>query len=65
MKTRAAKRKQRIDKGEDGMQLIQIEQPEPQKTVTIREMFEQLAQREEKMIREGRERLTKKIRTTA
>jgi len=47
------------------MQLIQIEQPEPQKTVTIREMFEQLAQREEKMIREGRERLTKKIRTTA
>ena len=47
------------------MQLIQIGQPEPQKTVTIREMFLQLAQREEKMIREGRARLTNKIPTTA
>lgn len=47
------------------MQLIQIGQPEPQKTVTIREMFEQLAQREEKMIREGRKRLTKGIQTSA
>ena len=47
------------------MQLIQIGQPEPQKTVTIREMFLQLAQREEKMIREARERLTTQIPTNA
>ncbi len=42
------------------MQLVQIGNPEPQKTVSVREMFEQLAQREEKMIREGRERLKAK-----
>ena len=65
MKKRAAKRKHRADEGEDDMQLIQIGQPEPQKTVTVLEMFQQLAQKEEKMIREARERLTKKIRTTA
>ena len=47
------------------MQLIQIGNPEPQKTVTVLEMFQQLAQKEEKMIREARERFTKTIRTTA
>jgi len=47
------------------MQLIQIGSPEPQKTVSIREMFEQLAEREAEMIREGRERLKKLAETTA
>jgi len=44
------------------MQLIQIGTPEPQKTVSIREMFEQLAQREAEMIREARERAVKRAR---
>ena len=39
------------------MQLIQIGNPEPQKMVSIREMFEQLAKREAEMIRQARERL--------
>ena len=41
------------------MQLIQIGTPaEAPKMVSIREMFEQLAKREEEMIREARERLS-------
>jgi len=47
------------------MQLIQIGQTDEPKTVTVLEMFQQLAQKEEKMIREARERLMKKIGTTA
>ena len=47
------------------MQLVQIGKTEPQQTVTVREMFLQLAQREEKMIREARERLAKRIPTNA
>ena len=39
------------------MQLIQIGAPQPNKTATIREMFEQLAQREAEMIRAARERM--------
>jgi len=47
-------------KSEDDMELIQIGVPaEAPKMVSIREMFEQLAKREEEMIREGRERLKK------
>jgi len=45
------------------MQLIQIGNPEPAKTVSIREMFEQLAKREEALVREGRERLKNLPRT--
>ncbi len=65
MTKRAAKRRTRADEGEDDMQLIQIGKTEAPKTVTVREMFLQLAEKEERMIREGRERLTKKIPTTA
>jgi len=66
MKKPAAKRKNKADEGEDDMQLIQIGKPEPQQPVTIHEMFLQLAEKEERMIREGRERLTtKKIPTSA
>lgn len=43
------------------MQLVQIGNPEPQKMISIREMFEQLAKREEQMVREGRRRLSKQI----
>lgn len=46
------------------MQLIQIGVQEPQKMVSVREMFEQLAQREAEMIREGRERLKKHLETS-
>jgi len=59
------KKKQAATEGEDDMQLIQIGDPEPQKTVSIREMFEQLAKREEEMIRQGRERLKNHVVTTA
>lgn len=42
------------------MQLIQIgTSAEPQKMISIREMFEQLAKREEEMVRQARERLSK------
>lgn len=44
---------------EDSMQLVQIGNQEPAKMVSIREMFEQLAKREEEMVRQGRERLNK------
>jgi len=47
------------------MQLIQIGNPEPQKMVSVLEMFQQLAKREAEMIREGRERLKKQIETSA
>jgi len=48
------------------MQLVQIGDPEPQKTVSIREMFEQMAQKEAAMIRQGKERLLgKQIGTNA
>lgn len=39
------------------MQLIQIGVTETPKAVTIKEMFERLASREQEMIRQGRERL--------
>ncbi|HVZ18174.1 MAG TPA: hypothetical protein VG897_13710 [Terriglobales bacterium] len=48
-------------KGED-MQLIQIGARETEKTISIREMFEQLAQKEADMIREARERAAKRAR---
>ena len=52
--------KRSATESEDDMQLIQIGTPaEAPKTVSIREMFEQLAKREEEMIRQGRERLNK------
>ena len=44
------------------MQLIQIGTPEPQKMVSIREMFDQLAQKEANMIREARERAMERAR---
>jgi uncharacterized protein YbjQ (UPF0145 family) len=44
------------------MQLIQIGPPQPQKMVSIREMFEQLAQKEAEMIREARERALERMR---
>lgn len=47
------------------MQLIQIGVPQPAKAINIREMFEQLAQREAKMIRQGRERLTTELKFSA
>jgi hypothetical protein len=47
------------------MQLIQIGIPQPAKTVSVREMFEQLARREAKMVREGRERAIKQLRCNA
>lgn len=65
MKKRAAKRKTKRNKGEDDMQLVQIGKTEAPKTVTVREMFLQLAEKEERMIREAREQLTKKIPTSA
>ena len=45
------------------MQLVQIGTPQPEKMVGIREMFEQMAQREAQMIREARERLKDRIAT--
>jgi len=45
---------------EEDMQLIQIGTPEPQKSISIRQMFEQMAQREADMIREARERAEKR-----
>lgn len=51
-------KKKSAREGEDDMQLIQIGVPaEAPKMVSIREMFERLAQREAEMIRQGRERL--------
>jgi hypothetical protein len=47
------------------MELIQIGEPKAPKGITIQEMFEQLAQREAEMIREARERMSKKIRTNS
>ena len=50
------------------MQLIQIgetKQAPETTTVTILQMFQQLAEREARMIREGRERATKRIRTNS
>ena len=44
---------------EDKMQLVQIGNQEPPKAISIREMFEQLARREQEMIRQGRERLNR------
>jgi hypothetical protein len=45
------------------MQLIQIGETKVPQTVTIQQMFEQLAQKEAQMIREARERVSKQIRT--
>lgn len=45
------------------MQLVQIGKTKASEGVTIQQMFEQLAQKEAQMIREARERLTKRIRT--
>jgi hypothetical protein len=48
------------------MQLIQIgDQPKAPETVTILQMFQQMAEREAEMIREARERATKRIRTNS
>jgi hypothetical protein len=50
------------------MQLIQIgetKQAPESMTVTILQMFQQLAEREARMIREGRERVTKNIPTNS
>lgn len=47
------------------MQLVQIGVTQPEKTVSIREMFEQLAKREADMVREARERAEKRIETDA
>jgi hypothetical protein len=45
------------------MQLIQIGETKAPQTVTIQQMFEQLAQKEARMVREARERVSKQIRT--
>ena len=59
MKTKARK----LTKSEHNMQLIQIGTPEPQKTtISIREMFEQMAEKEANMIREARERALERAR---
>jgi hypothetical protein len=50
------------------MQLVQIgetKQAPESTTVTILQMFQQLAEREARMIREGRERATKTIPTNS
>ena len=47
------------------MQLVQIAKTEAPKMVSIRELFEQMAQREAQMIREARERVEKQIRTNS
>lgn len=66
MKRRQTSTKKRLaTEGEEDMQLIQIGNPEPQKMVSVLEMFQQLAKREAEMIREGRERLKKQIETSA
>ena len=39
------------------MQLVQIGSTEAPKTVTVKEMFERLAQKEQEMIRQAREQL--------
>jgi hypothetical protein len=54
--------KKRARRREANMQLIQIGPPQPQKMVSIREMFEQLAQKEAEMIREARERALERMR---
>jgi len=60
------RQKRSATKDEENMQLVQIGNPEPQKTVSIREMFEQMAQKEAAMIRQGKERLLgKQIGTNA
>jgi len=47
------------------MQLVQIGVTQPEKTVSIREMFEQMAKREAEMIREARQRMEKQVITNA
>ena len=49
------------------MQLIQIGKPQTAApvTVTIQQMFVQLGEREARMIREARERVSKQIRTNS
>jgi hypothetical protein len=47
------------------MELIQIGETKAPETVTIQQMFLQMAEREAQMIREARERVTKQIRTNA
>jgi len=42
---------------ECAMQLVQIGSTEAPKTVTVKEMFERLAQKEQEMIRQAREQL--------
>jgi hypothetical protein len=51
-------RKKKPKEEERAVQLVQIGITEQPKTVTIKEMFEQLASKEEAMIREARERYT-------
>jgi len=46
-----------MSEGEDEMkELVQIESVQPQPAISIRQMFEQLAEREAAMIRDARER---------
>jgi len=45
------------EKEEEEMELIQIGEPAAPKTVTVLEMFTQLAAKEAEMIRAGRERV--------
>lgn len=47
------------------MELIQIGVAQTQKMVSIREMFEQMAEREAEMIREARQRAEQRILTNA
>jgi hypothetical protein len=53
------KRNNKRRKHEDDMQLVQIGEKQPEKMVSIREMFEQLAQREAEMVRVARQRVEK------
>ena len=50
---------------EDMQQLVQIGTSESPKAISIREMFEQLAKREAEMIREARERATRRASNRA
>ena len=58
---RAKQEARRETPAEEKMQLIQIGKTETPATVSIRELFERMAQKEAEMIREARERALKRM----
>ena len=58
IKSNKKKEQQKQKDKECAMQLVQIGITEQPKTVTVKEMFERLASKEQEMIREARERYT-------